>query len=210
MEIYVPIKIPVLRGHTKIELFDHDEIHRMEPKYVQEKPNAIQDELLQKLTDEMQSSTSGNTAIHMVCNWAQKYPGYDDQNTTQGATQNEAKNGIFARVNDITGWVKEDGENNRLEIKDFMLNTNQAVSGATNQCIVTGEAEWGTGTSGSMSFGADTSVSYLYLGKDYAVDGQSSANEGFGNNGWASNNITDFTMETQDVLKVTWTITIGS
>ena len=48
MEIYVPIKIPVLRGHTKIELFDHDEIHRMEPKYVQEKPNAIQDEFIQQ------------------------------------------------------------------------------------------------------------------------------------------------------------------
>ena len=51
----------------------------------------------------------------------------------------------------------------------------------------------------------------LYIGKKYGAEGGTQGNgqdAGF-EDPFADNNVTDFTLELKDILKVTWSITIG-
>ena len=217
MEIFVP-KIPFVTGFVQAWTFHNEDVLQREPKQYIECDNEIEDFLLESIMTHMQSS-SGNTGYELdTSGWAtNKYPGDTNSSTTSGDTDNNLKDGIIIQVDDTTGWVKKNApaEGHNL-IKDFALTDNitAQAGGSSNIAVWSAQAEWGTGTSGDLDLGADCNVGHFYIGKYYHCDG--TAEEGNANGSqkrfrdkFANTDVTGFTLETDDVIKLTWTITVG-
>lgn len=198
-----PVKVT---GNTKIEVFDVEDIAQLEPKHYENKRNTIDDWLLGKITDHMHSSSgSSNYQLTTSSNWfTQRYPGGD---TNDVDTDMAGKDGIFARVNDKTAIV-QDPEGGGDYIYDFLLHESLSNSVSNNTAQWIAQGSW---TGGIESSASATTVSHLYIGKYYTPQGGTqgfSTTDGFRDD-YADNNVTDFTLEVNDILKVTWSITIG-
>ena len=198
-EKLTPVKVT---GNTIVEVFDPSGC----VKHFESKPNTISNELMKDIIDQMHSS-SGSTSYHLThsSNWfTQKLPGGDSSAIT---TDMDNKDGIFARVNDITAQV-QDPEGGTDNIYDFLLH--ESLSGSVSYI----SAQWiaqGSWTGASSGAQNSTTVSHLYIGKKYGAEGGTQGNgqdAGF-EDPFADNNVTDFTLELNDILKVTWSITIG-
>ena len=118
----------------------------------------------------------------------------------------DGKDGIFARVNDKTAQV-QDPEGGVDYIYDLLLHESLSGSVSNNVAQWIAQGSWDGGIVGSTP----TLVSHLYIGKNYGAEGGTQGNgtdAGF-LDPFADNNVTDFTLEVNDILKVTWSITIG-
>tara|TARA_B100000902_G_scaffold168111_1_gene162859 strand:- start:332 stop:952 length:621 start_codon:yes stop_codon:yes gene_type:complete len=195
-----------VRGNTIVEVFDKEDLDQLEPKHYENKSNTINSWLMKQIIDQMHSS-SGATVYQLnhLSNWfTQKLPGGD---TNDVDTDMAGKDGIFARVNDKTAEV-QDPEGGGDYIYDFLLHEGLSGSVSNNTAQWVAQGSWTGGVVGSAS---STLVSYLYMGKYYGPQG---GTQGTGTNAgfikpFADNNVTDFTLEVNDILKVTWSITIG-
>ena len=198
-EKLTPVKVT---GHTVVEVFDPSGY----VKHFESKPNTINNELMKKIIDQMHSS-SGSTSYQLThsSNWfTQKLPGGD---TSAITTDMDNKDGIFARVNDITAQV-QDPEGGADNIYDFLLHESLSGSVSNNTAQWIAQGSWGGASTGAQN---STTVSHLYIGKKYGAEGGTQGNgpDGGFEEPFADNNVADFTLELNDILKVTWSITIG-
>ena len=199
----------ILEGFTDIKVYDKEDLNQMEPKVDQYEKNDTENYILGQILAHLKSSTGNTTfALPHSSGWfTQRYPGTTSPLTT--ITEQDGKNGIFARVDDVTALVSDGdpGDPTPEDVKDFLLHDAANASYATNVATWTAQASWGGGTES----GGTTTVEELRMGRDYMAEGSQQGagpDNGFGED-YAINNVTDFTMDVNDILKVTWTITIG-
>ena len=215
MEIFIPVKMPLVRGFVQAEIFYKEDILQMEPKHYQECDNTIDDDLLEAIMAHIIASGSPNTDWHLDDDtWCQyKYPGNMTDDTNQGSTLNNGKDGIYCLTDDITGYVNKVNQsagNNNI-VRDFCLtdNTSHTAGDNAKEARWSAQAEWGTGTSGDISLGDDTTVSQFFIGRNEGIDGTTNGQLNRFTFKYASASPSSFTLETDDVLKLTWTIAVG-
>tara|TARA_R100001530_G_scaffold14867_2_gene13313 strand:+ start:9067 stop:9765 length:699 start_codon:yes stop_codon:yes gene_type:complete len=218
-----------LHGLCDIKVYHPEDVAQMEPLVDQVLENAIHVDLLKKINAEMHSS-SGDTDFTL--NHAsgtggvwfpQQHPGWSNTTSAHAGTvqtQQHGKDGIFARVNDVTGFVSQTSSGTWGNVQDFLLwDQTSTTQPSANQAQWIAQAEWTGGAdstgAGGYADGGSTSVSELFIGKYYAPV-YTSLTAGFvttggqaGSGEFATANPADFTMAVEDILKVTWTITIG-
>ena len=203
MEIIVKSKPLSIIGEVDVKVYDPEDLANMEPKVNQVVHNSTSDYILGYLTDLMHGNvtTQSTEFITTDTNWFdQPYPGINTSGSTPA--NNDGKNGIVAVVDRTTGSVKFNNETEA--VKHFFLTGTKSTSTSNNVTSWTAQQAWTGGTGSSAC-----EVSNLELGKNYEMDGQDTSLI-FVNQPFASaDNVDDFNLAIDDILKVTWTITIG-
>jgi len=208
-----------IEGFVDIKVYDKYDIKQMEPKVDIFDKNATQSELMEKIVDEMFSS-SGDTDYHLTTstNWfTSNIPGSTSHPTTT-PSQN-AKDGIFVRGNRATStiWCGDPYETNVTnDLKDLLLSdsTSTTYSSNTNHCTWAAQATWNAASSDDYGTGnvLDNTISHLEIGKNYFVQGDDGQGVGTTNGfvtPFAIDTPSSFILQEDDIIKITWKITIG-
>ena len=205
-----------VHGDVDIKVYDPEDLIRMEPKVDILDTNVVKDDLLEKLNDEMHTTASTNTAhqLHTGTNW---HPASDmcySPDLCDGYTivsNREGENGISVAVTGYTGTIEDDVYGGCTQCKGFCLYDNTSTSTTNNASTWAAEATWLSGYDPNT-----TTVERMYMGKDF--DSQIGGNftnvfstsfDGPYNFKYAYYDNTNFTIQTLDILRVTWTITVG-
>ena len=191
-------------GEVDIKVFDKEDLIKMEPKISILAENDTSPYLLQALTDLMHGNTTSQSGIQLTTdtNWfTSRYAGTSGEIYT---TQDE-KDGIVAYTNVTTGYVTGDlgGGTETESIDHFYLYQSLSTPnpGSSDKHVTwTAQSEWDK---------SNTTISGLDIGKDYNA-GLAQPSTTFDTKEFASvESFSSFTLETGDILKVTWTMTIG-
>ena len=192
----IPTKI-LIEGAVNIKVYDALDLERMEPKVSSVDQNDIDTPLLNEMITAMKSS-SGSTSFQLNTgtNWfSDRYPG---NNPNDAVTSRHGEDGILSVSSITTGVVDEYQGSGTEAIKHFFLYQTKSTSNTTN------ETEWEAESTWSL---ATTTISMFELGKDYFANSQSPT--ATFNDPFATYNVSNFTMLATDILRVTWTITVG-
>ena len=159
--------------------------------------NAISDELKDAFVNNMASSSASSHHITTSSNWF-----------SSTHSEEDGKDGIFiwqsnesARVSSYLHTVDVNGYDLKLD-----ESTSTTYGGSTN-CIWQAEGTW-TGINGSGT-GSSGSFDKMHIGKDFDISG---ATPSFGTTfatAESSGDFTAFSLDDNDVCRVTWTITIS-
>jgi len=188
----------LIKGAVDIKVYDALDVERMEPKVSIVDYNDTNDWIMERIIDAMHSSSGGTTYhLNTSSDWfSGRYPGDNNSNTV---TDRDGENGILAKSSITTGYFRSFSGQSTEPVFDLFMHSNKSTSNVTNSSIWTAEAIWGES--------ATTTISSFELGKDYSNNAQdvgATFAEPF-----AVYNVTNFTMQTTDILRITWTVAIG-
>ena len=186
MELFSNIfKTIPLKGLVDIQIYHPEDISRKEPIYTENGDNTVNSYLFNKLAEMLRTNSASNTA-HNLTHWAnansyaENYPSY-------------------------TGGHRANYDN-----------TQNSIIGAGNSQVVYtigAEAKWqGEFTAFQGALGSNTSANMrdFKLGTNFVC--ASGTGSTFGSSDatlWCTYQSDYFTLDINDILKVTWTITIG-
>lgn len=205
-----PIK---LSGYTIIEVFSGEDKERREPLFHWEGENSINDGLKDSINLHAYNNTTTNTtSYHLTTtnNWfTDSYPDKYDTNGNRNSNANsqDTLDGIFVN----TGGTATTGYFNAGTLigdwtQAFLLHENTSSSVTTNVAQWVAESTW-KGTTSSTSDDSSGITAY-YMGKNFSAAADLSSS--FGTPMAQQTGQTAVTLTLDDVIKVTWTITIGS
>jgi hypothetical protein len=187
----------LVTGDIDIKVYDTEDLRRMEPKVSIEDHNTTGTFLMGEFIDQMHSS-SGNTSYHIntASNWfTQRYPGED---SNANVTEQDGKDGILAISTVSTGYIDSASGNGTELLHMFFLHQNKSTSNVNNASEWTAESVWNLAT---------TTITSFEIGKDLMTNSQDPT--GTFEDDVATYNVPDFSMQSSDILRVTWTITVG-
>lgn len=192
----IPTKI-LIQGKVNVKVYDALDLERMEPKVSIVDQNYVEQDLLEKMTDAMHSA-SGSTSYHLNTgtNWfSGRYAG---MNPNQPWTDRDTEDGILVKSSEETGVV-EANTGPDVPIHHFFLYQSKSTTNDEEDTEWEAESEWG--------FANQTTISKFHIGKDYCARASNSTDTF--NDRFALYDVDDFTMEQSDILRVTWTISVG-
>jgi hypothetical protein len=196
-----------VRGFVDIKVYDKEDLARMEPKINECGSNVVHDDLLGKLNDTMEGSGTSTTAFHINTSsgWFNSNLANANGGNNATVTDRNGQNGIVAHGNQSTGTLNasESGEAPE-EINHFFINTVNASGGGTS--ISTDTVTWVSQATWDLA-GTNT-ISTLTIGRDYDTVTGSDPDVSFAII-YATYDPTNFSLLTDDVLKVSWSIQIG-
>jgi hypothetical protein len=191
-------------GEVDIKVFDKEDLVQMDPKISILTENTTSNYLLGALTDLMHGNTTSQSSIQLTTDsgwFTGRYAG-DRQNYS--TTDRHEEDGILAMSSVNTGVVGEYGGSGTENINHFFLYQSMSTPtpGSTDKHVTwTAQSSWG--------YAATTTISGLEIGKDYNA-GSQQPDTTFDTKEFATaDSFTNFNLETGDILKVTWTMTIG-
>ena len=205
-----------VHGDVDIKVYDPEDMKRMEPKVDILDTNVVKDDLLEKLNDEMHTNSDTNTAhqLHTGTNW---HPAsdmcYSPDLCSSGYTitsNREGENGISVAVTGNTGQIQDDPYGGCTQCKGFCLYENTSTSTTNNASTWAAEATWLSGYDPNT-----TTVERMYMGKNFDTNNGGLFINGFSGSAgpyafaYAYYDNTNFSIQTLDILRVTWTITVG-
>ena len=192
-------------GEVDIKVFDKEDLVQMEPKVSILTENDTAPYLLEELNKLMFGNTSSQSSIQLTTDtgwFTDRYAGTSGETYT---TQ-DGKNGIVAHTNRTTGYVTGDlgGGTETEAINHFYLFQGLSTPnpGSTDKHVTwTAQSEWDKELTAT--------VNGLDIGKDYNA-GLIQPSTTFDQEEFASvEGLSPFDIEKDDILKVTWTMTIG-
>jgi len=194
MEILVPkFKIDI-SGKVRLQIFDD----RGRTKNEQHFTNAIHDDLKNAFVNHMASS-SGASAFHIntSSNWF-----------TSAMTQQANKDGIFIDSASTSESTKSYDDNLGNPQHDMKLDSNLSTSyGGSNSCTWQAEGTWTGGDSDPNN--ASGSFTSMAIGKTFGISSNAPTFTTTFATATSSGDFTAFTLDANDVARVTWTITIS-
>lgn len=191
MEIIVPKFNIDISGKVRLQVFDQ----RGRTKNEQHFSNAIHDDLKNAFVNHIASS-SGASAFHIntSSSWF-----------TAEHALGTGLDGIFILA-PSSGEDPISYEASGFNYYDMKLPDNKSTSyGGSNSCTWQAEGTW-TGSGG----GSSASVTSMQIGNSFSAS--SGGNQGFGTTfatATSSGDFTAFTLDQNDIARVTWTITIS-
>ena len=204
MYIYSRITPIEIFGEVDIKVFDKEDLAQMEPKISILTENDTSPYLLGALTDLMHGNTSSQSSIQLTTDTGWFSGRYAENRSGYTTTARHQEDGILAQSTVETGYVDEYGGGGSEDINHFFLYQSMSTPnpGSTDKYVTwTAQSEWGKATT--------TTIQGLEIGKDYNAGSQQPSTT-FDTKEFASaDSFTNFTLETNDILKVTWTMTIG-
>jgi hypothetical protein len=230
MEIFQDIfKILPVRGNVKVEVFHPEDPMRKEPTFYEEGENGVGSYALNELAAALRSASTGSTAYDLnpwpnVDTYDKCYPSYTS-GTFPSATHDtgfassalEDQDGIFIEtaVTGVTGYSFP-GEGIGDFTQALALGYNKSESVASNAVTWAGEAKWMGKHDGSGDVDGSTasgSITLFKLGKDFRCQSQTNSDfghpSGVDNKLYANYTASAFSLDVDDIVKATWTITIG-
>jgi hypothetical protein len=193
----IPTKI-LIQGKVNVKVYDALDLERMEPKVSIVGQNVVEQDLLEKMTDAMHSSSG--SSLYFLNTSSYWFDGrYAGDNATEGTTDRDGQNGILVVSSEPTGWVAPVMGGAPVPINHFYLYQNKSTTNTTNETEWEAESEWGIASS--------TTISEFHMGKDYYA-GTGIPTATF-NDPFATYDVPNFTMQQSDILRVTWTISVG-
>lgn len=215
-----------VKGFVDIKVYHPEDIQRMEPLHSEEGDNTIQSYLTQKIGSEMRR-TSGSSDYQLnqwpnVNSTSRCYPSFDgtdhDRTYTSNSSYLNGADGIFCETasGGETGYTFPGGG----QIGDFTNalalghGSDMAQSVSTNTFTMIGECTWLGKNEGGASLTAVTSsnISNFEMGKDFNCKSSTNSDFTFGHSStnmmYAQYSASNFTLDVNDQLKVTWSIQI--
>ena len=238
MELFSNIfKTIPLKGLVDIQIYHPEDIARKEPIHTENGDNTVNSYLFNKLAEMLRTNSSSNTSHHLT-HWAnatsysENYPSYagghranydNTQNSIIGAGNSQVfgGDGIFVNTHNRATGGKSSGTG-----ASDVASTTQALcltykpgggttgtSVSSNVFTIVGEAKWqGEFTAFQGALGSNTSASMrdFKLGTNFVCASGTGSTFGSGDATlWCTYQSSYFTLDINDILKVTWTITIG-
>ena len=192
MEIFVPKFNIDISGKIHLSIRDGGGDVKQDEKF----NNAIHDDFKNAVLSHMGAS-SGNSNYHITTssNWF-----------ASTHSEQDGKDGIFIwqsnNASRVSSYQATDEDS-----YDLKLDETKSMAGSANSYSWTCEGTW-NGINGSGT-GSSASFDKMHIGKDFDI---TSAVPSFGTTfatAQASGDFTAFTLDDNDVCRVTWTITIG-
>ena len=194
MEILVPkFKIDI-SGKVRLQIFDD----RGRTKNEQHFSNAIHDDLKNAFVSHMASS-SGASAFHIntSSNWF-----------ASAMTEQATKDGIFINSTSNSESTKTYDATTGNPQHDMKLDSNLSTSyGGSNSCTWQAEGTWTGGDSTPSN--ASGSFTAMAIGKNFSISSDEPTFATTFATATSSGDFTAFTLDANDVARVTWTITIS-
>lgn len=192
MEIFVPKFNIDIKGKVHLAIRDGDGAIKQDEKF----NNSIHDDLKNAILNHMGAS-SGSSSHHITIssNWF-----------SSTHSEQDSKDGIFIWQSNSSARVSSYQATDE-DSYDLKLDESKSETGSNNSSSWTCEGTWngidGSGTGSSGTFDK------MHIGKDFDI---SSAVPSFGTTfatAQSSSDFTAFSLDDNDVCRVTWTITIG-
>ena len=195
MEILIPKFNVSISGKVSLEILDS----KKRTKQAQHFSNAIHDDLKNAFVNHLASS-SGASAFHIntSSNWFASAQSYQ-----------ASKDGIYIDQNGNNTESQKSYEDNLGNSQwDLKLDSNLSTSYSTNSCTWQAEGTW-TGGDGTPS-NSSGSFNAMGIGKSFSASsgGDPTFSTMFATAS-ASGDFTAFTLDANDIARVTWTITIN-
>ena len=233
MELFSNIfKTIPLKGLVDIQIYHPEDIARKEPIYTENGDNTVNSYLFNKLAEMLRTNSASNTSHHLT-HWAnatsylENYPSYagghranydNTQNSIIGAGNSQVfgGDGIFVNTHNRATGGKSSGtgaSDVASTTQAFCLTFNKSTDSTNNVFTIAAEAKCqGEFTAIQGALGSNTSASMrdFKLGTNFVCASGTGSTFGSGDATlWCTYQSSYFTLDINDILKVTWTITIG-
>lgn len=231
MEIFQDIlKAVPLHGEVRVEVFHNEDIGHNEALMDETGQNTVHDNLMEAIAANLRATSGSDTTTHLSP-WGTSsvyaaYPSYmgtmrgNFDGTANGSVAewisshpHVAKAGIFVNAGQDTGGKSGSDSATTVASTTHMLALINSASSSVSSNAFThiGQATYkgnftAFGDLSTLGTTASSGMQNFYLGKNLTVAADDAS--AFGTK-WASYQSSAFSLDVDDVVKATWTITIG-
>jgi hypothetical protein len=191
MNIFVPKFNIKIVGNVHLQIMDGDGAIKQDEKY----QNAIHDELINAIVTHMGAS-SGSTAYHITTSSGWFTTAYGEQDGKDGI--------IITQTSGDAVKTWDDGIGN--DAYDLKLSEATSQGASSGLCSWTAEGTW-TGASGSGTATSGT-FNYMRIGNSFKFTGGDTSTFDTNFAVATTSDFTAFTLDDNDVCRVTWTLSV--